>query len=281
MAISAAGISHRDAIPRMNKPRHMFRKLLLVFLLTAAYALGLVLLFLRETWFPQVLFVIFADCTVAVVAGFGVRLLLSQRGWFIRTLVAGVMPVAGLAILGYFSEWEIGIDVIALSLGYVSWADLAHLVGAVTVSWVALWAWRRPARGEAASIQEAQAVRSTADVQPRRLRSPHGGGLQPGLRVSPAPNTGLRSRNGRRSSARARSKLVLKQPVKQKPKRRLQLRRPHVQLALVEEHRCPFCLEPVLRTDERGTKECEVCHTLHHADCWEITGTCQVPHLNT
>jgi hypothetical protein len=28
-------------------------------------------------------------------------------------------------------------------------------------------------------------------------------------------------------------------------------------------------------------KKCEVCNTLHHADCWAITGMCQVPHLNT
>jgi hypothetical protein len=27
--------------------------------------------------------------------------------------------------------------------------------------------------------------------------------------------------------------------------------------------------------------ECEVCHTLHHKDCWDVTGICQVPHLNT
>jgi hypothetical protein len=278
MAISAAGMSPTDTMPRISKPRHLFRKLLLVFLLTAAYALGLVLLFFKESWFPLILFNILADCTVAVVAGFGVRLLLSQRGWFIRSVAAGVLPVAGLAILGYFSDWKIGIDVIALSLGYVSWADLAHLVGCVTVSWAALWAWHRPARREASSVPEVQAVRSTVDVQPRRVRAPQGWSLQPGLRVS--PGTGLQPGNGRRSSARARTKLVVKQPVQPKPKRRMQLRRPHVQLALVEEHRCPFCLEPVLRTDERGTKECVVCHTLHHADCWEITGTCQVPHLN-
>jgi hypothetical protein len=50
---------------------------------------------------------------------------------------------------------------------------------------------------------------------------------------------------------------------------------------VVEEHRCPYCLDAVARTDPRGVKECEVCHTLHHADCWAITGICQVPHLNT
>lgn len=45
-----------------------------------------------------------------------------------------------------------------------------------------------------------------------------------------------------------------------------------------EEHRCPYCLENVERNDPRGVKECPVCRTWHHADCWAVTGTCQVPH---
>ena len=57
--------------------------------------------------------------------------------------------------------------------------------------------------------------------------------------------------------------------------------KPAVQLAVHEEHRCPYCLEDVNRNDPRGAVECPVCHTLHHKDCWDITGTCQVPHLNT
>jgi ribosomal protein L37AE/L43A len=66
--------------------------------------------------------------------------------------------------------------------------------------------------------------------------------------------------------------------------RRLSSRRDQpavVRLAVHEEHRCPFCLEPVKRNDPRGVVECQVCHTLHHKDCWDITGSCQVPHLNT
>lgn len=44
------------------------------------------------------------------------------------------------------------------------------------------------------------------------------------------------------------------------------------------EHRCPFCLETVEKNGPRGVKICKICHTYHHADCWEVTGTCQVPH---
>lgn len=49
----------------------------------------------------------------------------------------------------------------------------------------------------------------------------------------------------------------------------------------VIEDRCPYCLDIVKRNDPRGVRVCEVCGTPHHADCWSITGKCQVPHLNT
>lgn len=47
------------------------------------------------------------------------------------------------------------------------------------------------------------------------------------------------------------------------------------------EDRCPYCFDIVKRNDPRGVHVCEICHTPHHADCWAITGKCQVPHLNT
>jgi ribosomal protein L37AE/L43A len=58
-------------------------------------------------------------------------------------------------------------------------------------------------------------------------------------------------------------------------------RRRAVRLAAYEEHRCPYCLEPVRRGDPRGTVECPICHTLHHKDCWHVTGSCQIPHLTS
>lgn len=44
------------------------------------------------------------------------------------------------------------------------------------------------------------------------------------------------------------------------------------------EHTCPYCLDPVLDHDPRGVKICPICKTRHHADCWGITGACQIPH---
>ena len=49
----------------------------------------------------------------------------------------------------------------------------------------------------------------------------------------------------------------------------------------VVEDRCPYCLDVIKRNDPRGIHTCDVCGTPHHADCWSITGKCQVPHLNT
>lgn len=49
----------------------------------------------------------------------------------------------------------------------------------------------------------------------------------------------------------------------------------------VIEDRCPYCFDIVKRSDPRGVHMCPTCGTPHHADCWAITGKCQMPHLNT
>ena len=55
-------------------------------------------------------------------------------------------------------------------------------------------------------------------------------------------------------------------------------RRAPVKLVGETEHRCPYCLEEVNPNDSAGVMICSVCHTYHHKACWDITGTCQVPH---
>lgn len=44
---------------------------------------------------------------------------------------------------------------------------------------------------------------------------------------------------------------------------------------------CPYCLDEVRSHDPRGRVVCKICGTPHHADCWAITGKCEVPHLQT
>ncbi len=282
MAMRVATMSPMDNSPLTRKPGHLSRKLVLLFLLTSAYALGLVLLLNKRSDFPLILFTFFADCTVAIAAGFGARLILSKRHGFIRSTSAMIMSLAGLAILGYFSQWKIGLDFPELMRGYLSWMDLSHVVLGILAALSAVWAWRRskPAHQVVEIPTPAPAVpaRSNSALSLRpRIRRPPNWSLN--LREIPRLSGSSRSGNGSRPSVRVRPKLIGKQPVKVR-RRIASNRQAHVQLALVEEHRCPYCLEPVLRTDPGGVKECEVCHSLHHADCWAITGTCQVPHMN-
>ncbi len=66
-----------------------------------------------------------------------------------------------------------------------------------------------------------------------------------------------------------------------KPKRRAAAHDEGFRVIEVVEDRCPYCLDVIKKDDPRGVTVCEVCGTPHHADCWAITGKCQVPHLNT
>lgn len=63
-------------------------------------------------------------------------------------------------------------------------------------------------------------------------------------------------------------------------KKHLNTQRTNITLVGMEEHKCPYCLETVDGNRE-VVVECPVCHTIHHKSCWEITGTCQVPHIHS
>jgi ribosomal protein L37AE/L43A len=53
-----------------------------------------------------------------------------------------------------------------------------------------------------------------------------------------------------------------------------------VKLVGDEEHVCPYCLEEVVKGDDRGVSVCHECGTWHHQDCWDLTGSCGVAHRN-
>jgi hypothetical protein len=172
----------------------------------------------------------------------------------------------------------------------LDWADGVHLAISLGMTVLSLQAWRRtvtppvqvqePVELEPMPVSPPPAVRSrrsrrTMPPSNGRAHVQRSGSGSARLRANSQPR--VRSNNGARPSVRT----GVKEPVVRPKKKRLFQRKPKIQFALVEEHRCPYCLDPVSRNDPRGVKECEVCHTLHHADCWAITGVCQVPHLNT
>ena len=172
----------------------------------------------------------------------------------------------------------------------MDWADPVHLAISLVITVLSLQAWRRttpapqpveltpaPAPVPPATRTRRGRRTSSSNGQARVQRRENGSNH---LRPGPQPQPRVRSNNGNRSTVRTGAKKI-KEPVVRPKKKRLFQRKPKIQFALVEEHRCPYCLDAVTRNDPRGVKECEVCHTLHHADCWAISGICQVPHLNT
>ncbi len=54
-----------------------------------------------------------------------------------------------------------------------------------------------------------------------------------------------------------------------------------VRLIGKEELRCPYCLQIIEPHERKTMVVCPICHAAHHKECWEITGSCQVPHNHT
>jgi hypothetical protein len=382
MATRSASMSTSDR-PAASGRFHWSRKLLLLVLLVLAAALGLTILFRRNTNAPLFLFNAFADAALGVVAGFGSRLVFRRRHWTLRLITAVLLCLLGLLVLGQLTggisgvgpvrlhsvtvDWlrRIGLAVrpaLPVGVGIDWWQELADVLIAVSVSMLALRAWKGPYRVSLAQTRTALRNVSRAGsrpiaalLQPHRpawsmpahaaSRSPRAGraakapavqrqplglppalallgsaarprtgvgsltrglGLPPALAGHPRPSTRAArksaatltvSRQARRSAGRPRltrgavaprRRIRQRAAVLRSPRgivagvsgpRQLLRRRRAVRLAAYEEHRCPYCLEPVRRGDPRGTVECPICHTLHHKDCWDVTGTCQIPHL--
>jgi hypothetical protein len=305
----------------IREPSYFFRKLVLLVLLVTATALWTVLLFKGQDQFPLMLSTSFTDIALGLVAGFGSRVVLYKRGLFLQTLIGILLAVFGVILAGSVSNSVLGMGPITLQpsaaaqlseltfstdlpeqigslkiepgelldLEKMNWADPLHLLGSLFMAMTALYAWRDNSPYstqqvdvmplEPVSIAEPRPmVRTSASSNGRSRTNPRGGLF---ARLRAGSHTG----NGSRPSNRIRP-MVFRDPKatnaqRSKSRRRRSRSKSQIQFAVVEEHRCPYCLDSVTRNDPRGVKECEVCHTLHHADCWAITGVCQVPHLNT
>ncbi len=232
------------------------RKVILLSLLMIVAALGLVLL-LRHIHIYSLIFPhILSDAAMGLIAGISARWVLRNQTVFLRIASILAFLVGGLELLGWFTGWQIGFSPLKLGLSTVDWYSLGQLLLAAGISLLTLYAWTQP---------------TPAPVQPTPM---------PKSTKRPAgPRKPLQKR---RRPARSRSKTApaveadLSSDLKDKTNTQL---KPQLQLSDEEEHRCPYCLELIDIDDPRGTVECKICHTLHHADCWAITGACQVPHF--
>jgi hypothetical protein len=284
-----------------SSPAHFFGflwKLIVLLAFVAGIVTFMALLDFYQTNLPDILMAVFAVGSIALAAGIGSRTVFYEYSGWVRPLVALVLLPPGLFAVGFFTSWRIGIGPLEPWLeGFVDLSQLAQLAGGFFVTALALTAWWRPVAGSAEMLSNVRRsasrnehARAVSSPQLPRFSLPQIKSIRLHLPESwtrPRISSRLRTRTNHRSRTTAHNghgidKLVVARPEKPvRPKRRKGSRRkPELQFSVYEEHRCPYCLDVVKRNDPRGVKECEVCHSLHHADCWNITGMCQVPHLN-
>ncbi len=289
-----------DSYSTSTRQSGFFGKLVLFLLFITGIVLLLVLLNYNQTNLPQMWMTVFAAASIGLASGLGSRVLFYERPGFTRFSMALIALPLGLFGLGFFTNWKMGIGPLEPWLaGIIDLGQLAQLGGGLLVCILGLRAWWNPTANYEEVVSQVhrssrrrEQARTSSSVQLPRFSFPH---FNP-PRFQVPESWSLRSKgNGRlklahRKKSRARDRLAPpveklmvsrpEQPVR--PRRRKGLRRkPELQLSVYEEHRCPYCLEDVKRNDPRGVKECDICHTLHHADCWNVTGMCQVPHLNS
>ncbi len=249
------------------------RKVTLLMLLQIALVLGLFLLFRRNREAPLLGMNLLAIILLGMVAGFGVRILLRQRSWFVRFITAAASLIIGLFVFGVITRWQVGIGPLVFWRSSIDWVGLAKISIGMASLLLSMHAWQK--RAPAAVIApapvtaEAPRPRSRSKVRPKRKP----------FRQSHLP---IFSPKGKLAAARKAEEALtaskqLSKPVT-KSRRSLFRRKPQVHLSKIERHLCPYCLDPVTRNDSRGVVECDICHTLHHGDCWAIAGACQVPH---
>jgi len=248
----------------------------------------------NRVWLP-ITVTMGAAAGLGLLVGFAARWALPNRSTTVRWLVALGGLTIGLLTASLFSYGTFGIGPLFPLRQEASWSDIAQLAVGGLAAWLAVRGFSRPkspqsneARPEFASepilttwtLPDPRAVHETGPVRTRR-------------RPVPVPLAAAASA----SAVRPRGRLAVGGPL------RSRFHRLHARLARAAawrprlgllsrrradtpirftgpgEDRCPYCLDVVDPKDPRGVKLCPVCHTPHHADCWSITGMCQMPHL--
>ncbi len=232
---------------------------------------------------------------LGLAAGALTRRSVAGRPLAIQWWIALAAATLGLLLAGLVSGGRSGIAAPLVGGAEARLADLAWLALCGLGAFLALGNRRpRPIRPPRPSLQERfEAAQESLRSRRQRL-SPAGvwrrhrlGRMQTQPRLaaasaaaSPQPKPRRASTGGARPSPKPKLAKATR-PSAPRPSRHAvrRMARRGIRFTGREEARCPYCLEPVQPNDPRGSKVCPVCHTRHHADCWAVTGVCQMPHL--
>lgn len=236
---------------------------------SAAFSLGLAFA-LYVAWdgaLHRAVIVIFSAVVLGLAIGLVARLALPGRSWVLRYLLSLFGVCLGLMLLGWLSRGRLGIGLLLQRPQGVDWNGLGQVALAAATAWLSVRAWTGSERRVQVQVSARRgrpaSLRARLPRIPTRVRRPRIG-----------------ARSARRTAFRRRPSPPAQSSVLDAPRR---VRGPfkaraRVRLSEAVEQRCPYCLELVAQDDPRGVKVCPECHTWHHADCWAVTGICQVPH---
>jgi len=295
-----------------SRPSGFTRRLFALLLFVAGIVFWTYFISQSQRIISKDLMMAFTIVMIALAAGLGARFLFYARNWFVRLITASATLILGLFLLGYITNWKMGFGPVEFWRKTFDWMEMAQLGGGLLIVLLALTAWwhgpasqpvpQRTARKRRSSSRKRvehpverpverprESPREQTPVVAAHASRPSSFSIFGSRRASEPKRTPVRlkvasqARGITRSAPHGERVVVgrLTKTVRPARLRKLFQRKREMQISTHEEHRCPFCLEDVKRNDPRGVKECSICHTLHHADCWDITGMCQVPHLNS
>ena len=268
-----------------------FRKLIVTLLFVVGIASFMALLNVYQKNLSSFWMTVFAILSIGLACGASSRITFYHQSGFVRFIVIILVLPLALFVLGVLTNWQMGIGPLnAWARGVIPQDELIQLGGAFLVAFICLEAWWKPASviRDSAGVQHSTRNREETPLSPaiQSVQPRQHSQSRESLSVQPKKNSHLKfmkASKPRSRKAAVGDELFLTHTALPTRSRRNRLfsRKPNLQISLYEEHRCPFCLEEVKRNDPRGVKKCDVCNSLHHADCWAVTGMCQVPHLNT
>lgn len=251
-----------------------------------AAGLGFAIVYILNRGIVPAVLVLTSAVGMGLVAGLVARFSLPRRSTLVRWVVALFGFCTGMIFLGWLSRGLLGLDLFSSGSIKPDWQGLLRFALGAATAWVAVRAWVKKPSSHLRSSPRTRSLHArtlrhpgTGNGSMRATSSPSGQApasvARGGIAVTP------RSIARRRSVARTPARVRKARPRIGSNRRVRTLARSAIRFREQVEHRCPFCLELVEQADARGVVECSVCHTLHHADCWAVTGTCQVPHYNS
>lgn len=300
MAVNAIGM-RRMILGEGSFVESLVGRGLILVLYTSLVGGVLTLLFVVNRQWAPVLLKYGILAATGLAAGFGARRLLIGRAFLLKLGMAIFALLIALGVMNVLSLGYVGVNLLRAYPSDPQWDGALQLGVSSALALLALRAWSVSVREVVVEPRYSPPPVSVPAPPPRRSRasSPSRPAARPARRprrararaaapslgaafsawtarvasqlsgLLPSPNTGTTNRRRRPAKKAARSRPT---------KRRLLGRGPAVNLSGAVEHVCPYCLEKVRQNDPRGIKICKVCKTWHHADCWAVTGVCQVPH---